>query len=55
MTETGNRKGGSGGDYRWNSGVIFAQDEKMEIIRWVFILKPRYLEIRMNAPAGSMN
>ena len=27
----------------------------MVIIRWIFILKPRYLEIRMNALAGSMN
>ena len=50
MTEAGNKKGRSGGDYRQNSGVIFAQDEKMEIIRRGFILKPRYLEIRMNAP-----
>ena len=50
MTEAGNRKGIFDGDYRQNSGVIFAQDEKMVIIRWIFILKPRYLEIRMNAP-----
>ena len=27
----------------------------MEIIRRVFILKPRYLEIRMNPLAGNMN
>ena len=27
MTEAGNRKGRSGGDYRQNSGVVFAQDE----------------------------
>ncbi len=31
------------------------QDEKMAIIRRIFILKPPYLEIRMNALAGNMN
>ena len=27
----------------------------MVIIRWIFIQKPLYLEIRMKALAGSMN
>mgnify|MGYP004557816343 CR=1 FL=1 len=55
MTKAENRKGRYGGDCRQNSGVISAQDEKMGILRRFFIPKSRYLKIRMNDLAKSMN